>query len=199
MGSQAYLWGGPTWRLTGLHSRSFGYPKVNGTNKERAIFFFFDNNKESALWRQREKQTGTFCHLTLLRWFNRIFLRFQLNPLSPRYLRTPFTNDHGDGRRVLELAGGRQRHGECYKTGAQGSPLLLASELTRLLRRTRPAGGGGHSSSARSRMDAPAPTRGPASFLTQANALLRKNLCFQVPLLPPLFPLALCCLSPDES
>jgi len=40
-------------------------------------------------------------------------------------------------------------------------------------------------------MDAPAPTRGPASFLTQANALLRKNLCFQVPL-PPLFPLALC-------
>ncbi|XP_062196627.1 ABC transporter A family member 7-like [Phragmites australis] len=28
-------------------------------------------------------------------------------------------------------------------------------------------------------MDSPAPSRGPASFLTQANALLRKNLCFQ--------------------
>ncbi|XP_066327203.1 ABC transporter A family member 7-like isoform X3 [Miscanthus floridulus] len=46
-------------------------------------------------------------------------------------------------------------------------------------------------------MDAPAPTRGPASFLTQANALLRKNLCFQKRNLKTnigitLFPVLLC-------
>jgi len=45
-------------------------------------------------------------------------------------------------------------------------------------------------------MDAPAPTRGPASFLTQANALLRKNVCFQVPL-PPCFLLSVSA-SPDQ-
>ncbi|CAD6265545.1 unnamed protein product [Miscanthus lutarioriparius] len=46
-------------------------------------------------------------------------------------------------------------------------------------------------------MDAPAPTRGPASILTQANALLRKNLCFQKRNLKTnigitLFPVLLC-------
>ncbi|CAL4998484.1 unnamed protein product [Urochloa decumbens] len=46
-------------------------------------------------------------------------------------------------------------------------------------------------------MDAPAPSRGPASFHTQANALLRKNLCFQKRNLKTnigitLFPVLLC-------